>query len=524
MIPLFSFLEVQRNGLSPDMDQLDSEDNSSTEDDEFISEEKEPSFEGTQMNSEESCFRKIYRECTHESRFSEEEIDNARKYIQKRFAVTNPKRRPCAKLRVRKNVKCLTREEYENFVYVIKKLYSNGVIDRFTKIHNTYWPAAHKFGEGLNWHRWFINELEKEMLKINPSVTMPYWEYMNEFSAPEKSIIWDLFGHAGNETNDYCIKDGPFAYQRVRYPKPHCVRRQWNRDGTIPLWEPPEWITAINQIGVIPSFLRPLLRTLFLHTNDLRTATDLVSFVATLDPTLKPWSQYSILLAYVAHFKTHLASGGYNGELSIPIATNDILFYLFHEWQADYVLLKWQLTEDKNLVPQSYNLGIKLVNETQKIVISDIDSDFLTYYKNISVKESFQIGFGDLCYIHDQMIKPINQLIRNEKNAEPEAIKRLRTSLPATTFARYFPKFALYPNEVNFFDYVLPQVGDCNTNQCRPMPTALRFTDTDNGRRQFKSFIKAANFDITPLVTVAESYYYEFINELNRYHYCSPYA
>jgi hypothetical protein len=100
---------------------------------------------------------RIYKECTHRSEFPDEEIDNARKYIQKRFASTNPIKRKCRKLRVRKNIKCLTKQEFDDFVDVFKQLYAKGIVDEFTKIHSENWPAVHKFDEGITWHLWFIN-------------------------------------------------------------------------------------------------------------------------------------------------------------------------------------------------------------------------------------------------------------------------------------------------------------------------------------------------------------------------------
>jgi tyrosinase len=56
-----------------------------------------------------------------------------------------------------------------------------------------------------------INEVEKKMLEIDPTVTMPYWQYTHSFAAPEKDIIFEWFGHAGNKDNDYCVTDGAFA-------------------------------------------------------------------------------------------------------------------------------------------------------------------------------------------------------------------------------------------------------------------------------------------------------------------------
>jgi hypothetical protein len=479
---------------------------------------------GKQKNEwiSKECEDRIFRDCNHKSEFTDEEIDNARKYIQHRFAKTNPSLKPCNKLVVRKNIKCLTNKELKKFIVAFKKLYSRKIIDKFTKIHDRYWPAVHKFSVGPIWHRKFINELEKEISKIDSSVTMPYWEFLNDFSAPEKSLVFEIFGHAGNESNNYCVSDGAFANQRVNYPKPHCIRRQWNENGTVGVWEPPEYYTSVLQIGPLTSFLRPEMRTLAQY-GKLKTVLEFLNFVRDVSVTNQPYSQYAILHAFTAHFKTHLNVGGYAGDMSIPIAPNDVMFYLLHEGQH-YHLMKWQLSHDDHLVPRSFNLGIRMDYKTKKVVMSNIDTDFLDYYENVTVKETFQLGFGDQCYVYDQLIDPINKIMRNEKMPEPVAIKRLRASLPSAVFSKYFPKLALYPENVTFFDYLFPDVGDCNPGPvCQTMPVALTFLDTENSRRQYKAFIEAANLDITRFSKPAEDHYYEIMNQLNQY-YCSPYV
>jgi hypothetical protein len=70
---------------------------------------------------------------------------------------------------------CLTHEERIDVIEVFKELFRNGVMDRLTWIHSHYWPATHKFAEAMIWHRWLLNELEKEMRKIKPDITLPYW-------------------------------------------------------------------------------------------------------------------------------------------------------------------------------------------------------------------------------------------------------------------------------------------------------------------------------------------------------------
>ena len=88
--------------------------------------------------TEAECEYNIHRRCNVDQCYTEEDVENVRLYLIKRFAITNPKGKPCAKLRVRKDIKCLTKKELEDFVVVFKKLYENGVIDRYAYLHAKY--------------------------------------------------------------------------------------------------------------------------------------------------------------------------------------------------------------------------------------------------------------------------------------------------------------------------------------------------------------------------------------------------
>ncbi|CAG2175935.1 unnamed protein product, partial [Oppiella nova] len=396
---------------------------------------------------------------------------------------------PCKTLRVRKDIKCLSKRELSDLIHVFKQLYANGVMDMYSLVHGSYWSSIHKFSEAVPWHRWHINEFEKEMRKINPKITLPYWEYITDFGAPEKSSIWRTFGRAGNRYNGYCVPDGAFAYQMVENPEPHCIRRQWNLNKTMPVWEPPEWVTSLTQ-------------------------------------TSKTWPQFAQLLGYSAHFKTHLYVGGYEGEMSDIYATNDPVFYIFHAHVADYAILKWQLADDQNLLPITYNQGLRYDWERDEILRADIESDYLTYYDNARVKEIFEIGFGDMCYIHDQLVQPILDIMANKRPKVPNIAINLMKSLPSDVFEYYFPKFA--SKTATFFDYFLPDVqSGHNFNHksafCDEMPVALTFNSTPNGRRLLDVFRTEASIDVTPDAFNAEQQYYQFIEDLNKYKYCSPY-
>lgn len=86
-----------------------------------------------------------------------------------------PRKPPCQKLHVRKDFKCLSHDERVEFMEVLKTMYENGIMDKMTAVHWRFWGEIHKFADFIFWHRWFLNEFEKEMTQINENITLPYW-------------------------------------------------------------------------------------------------------------------------------------------------------------------------------------------------------------------------------------------------------------------------------------------------------------------------------------------------------------
>lgn len=189
-----------------------------------------------------------------------------------------------------------------------------------------------------------------------------------------------------------------------------------------------------------------------------------------------------------------------------------------HCYQTDYQLLKWQLSSTKNLVPMSYNS-----KPLTGIFRYNIENDVLSYFNKTTIAETFQVGFGDLCWIHDQMIKPINRLIKNEREEVPTAIKRF----PKPILQKYYPK--IFSGNFTFFDYTLAEVGDCNKGspekKCKPMPESHSFMSTANGRRQMHRFLIFDGWtDTSVLALYSENRYYEFMVKMAEADYCSPYV
>jgi hypothetical protein len=69
----------------------------------------------------------------------------------------------------------MSEKERQEFIRVIRLLYKRGVMSRFADIHSRYWAEVHKTAQLGPWHRWFVNELEKQMRKLSRDITIPYY-------------------------------------------------------------------------------------------------------------------------------------------------------------------------------------------------------------------------------------------------------------------------------------------------------------------------------------------------------------
>jgi hypothetical protein len=79
---------------------------------------------------------------------------------------------------------------------------------------------SHGVDEFLAWHRKFIYDFETALRTIDPTITVPYWQWSLESRRPHQSIIWRrLGGSAGRSMGGMarCVPDGPFASWRMGY-------------------------------------------------------------------------------------------------------------------------------------------------------------------------------------------------------------------------------------------------------------------------------------------------------------------
>ncbi|XP_060569890.1 putative tyrosinase-like protein tyr-3 [Ruditapes philippinarum] len=109
---------------------------------------------------------------------------------------------PLFGISTRREVRTLSEEEWTNVTDVFRELFESGILQSFSRLHGKATLRAHKGGAFLPWHRVFLAHLEQEMKKINPSVSLPYWDYTIDYEIPQPydTVLWTpcFFG----ENND----------------------------------------------------------------------------------------------------------------------------------------------------------------------------------------------------------------------------------------------------------------------------------------------------------------------------------
>jgi tyrosinase len=144
--------------------------------------------------------------------------------VSARNAPATPAASPAAQteLRVRKNAAALSDDEKLRFVSAVLGLkkkpspWINGlsVYDTFVLWHRDAFGcalmAAHMGPAFFPWHRQYLLLMEEQLRLIEPTVTIPYWDWTTD-NTPD-AAIWgaDLLGGNGDPAANYAVTTGPF--------------------------------------------------------------------------------------------------------------------------------------------------------------------------------------------------------------------------------------------------------------------------------------------------------------------------
>jgi tyrosinase len=232
---------------------------------------------------------------------------------------------------VRKNQATLTAEEKQRFVTAVLALKASGRWDTYVTIHAANVASAHRGPAFCPWHREFLRLLELDLNAVDPTVTLPYWDWSVD-DQPNVSL-WavDLMGGNGR-AQDSQVLDGPFAFAGGRWPMP---------------------------VGS-PNFLQ---RSFQRAIPTLPTADDVAATLALTPFDAAPWNQDSAtgfrnaLEGWVPfdglphmHNRVHVWVGGSMLPMTSP---NDPVFFLHHA-NVDRLWAQWQAAHpDQSYLPVS---------------------------------------------------------------------------------------------------------------------------------------------------------------------------
>ncbi|MEU3250146.1 tyrosinase family protein [Streptomyces sp. NPDC006997] len=126
---------------------------------------------------------------------------------------------------VRKSVSALTAAEKRRFVTALLELKRRGEYDDYVRTHIEFYVAdgeaglrtAHMTPSFLPWHRRFLLELERSLRRIDPSVTVPYWDWTRQRTPAASPWTDDLLGGTGRPS-DLRVTTGPFAHAEGDWP------------------------------------------------------------------------------------------------------------------------------------------------------------------------------------------------------------------------------------------------------------------------------------------------------------------
>lgn len=114
----------------------------------------------------------------------------------------------------RKNLTRLTAAERLAFTNAINQLRADGGYDTFVQQHQGALGHGHGGPAFFPWHREFILRFERALQVIDPSVSLPYWDWTAENLNPAgtESLIWrdDFMGGPG-QSGTGNLTTGPFA-------------------------------------------------------------------------------------------------------------------------------------------------------------------------------------------------------------------------------------------------------------------------------------------------------------------------
>ncbi|KAJ1654340.1 hypothetical protein IWQ61_005713 [Dispira simplex] len=235
----------------------------------------------------------------------------------------------CTNIRTRREIRQLSRQERMRFFRAIHQL-NHGDIptvwDNYALWHLNLNHTIHRSPFFLPFHRRYLVDLEKSLQAIDPSVTLPYWDWSLDAEAPFDNVVFsgaiDWLGSQG-----ICLNDGAFARFYVTCTesglRPHCLSRRFR---------------AVN--GRTTLYGRDIIQRII--------------------DTTDTYNAFRELLEYGPHNLVHDMVGG---DMDTMCAPNDPVFFLHHAF-VDKLWADWQRYPNRGRQFEGTPSGQRLTSES----------------------------------------------------------------------------------------------------------------------------------------------------------------
>ncbi|MEV7176112.1 tyrosinase family protein [Kitasatospora sp. NPDC093679] len=273
---------------------------------------------------------------------------------------------------VRKNQATLTAKEKRDFVDALLQLKRLGRYDAYVSTHNRFIVGdtdngertGHRSPSFLPWHRKFLLQFEQDLQSVNPSVTLPYWDWTADRTATAGLWADDLLGGNGR-SGDNRVTTGPFA----------AGGGQWT-------------------ITVRPDSRDYLRRSLGTGVAQLPTRAEVESVLAVQTYDAAPWNSSSAGFrnqlegwrGVNLHNRVHVWVGGLMGTGMSP---NDPVFWLHHCF-IDKLWAEWQRRHpQQGYLPTAATANVVSLNTAMKPWNDTTPADMLDHTRYYTYDSAF---------------------------------------------------------------------------------------------------------------------------------------
>jgi len=202
--------------------------------------------------------------------------------------------------------------ERYRFINTLKKASARSDYQNLVTTHTRQFDNIHNNRQFLAWHRWYLLEMENILRKVDPIVTVPYWDWSLWSGAPwmdQMMSFWSNapwgFGSNGRYDRDGCVYGGPFAEHQWSLTNGECLKRNFNGN-------PPDCIAIHKCLRI------------FSHK----------------------FTQFESTLRDNLHNNMHCRIGGKGGTMCSKLSANAPEFLLHHAF-TDKLWADWQKKETR---------------------------------------------------------------------------------------------------------------------------------------------------------------------------------